>query len=64
LPAKGQQPSSAALSDLAAPAAPPPVDFVSEEDVRVAISKGEKIYVGPLRHHHAVGPREVFVTAK
>ena len=69
MPAKGQQPSSAALSDLAAPAAPPPVDFVSEEDVRVAISKGEKIYVGPCAiitpsARDLGDPREIFVTAK
>ena len=58
-----------------APEAPPasaqprPVEFVSEDDVRRAIKKGEKIFVGP----HTIitpsardlgEPREVFVTAQ
>jgi ethanolamine utilization cobalamin adenosyltransferase len=45
------------------------VEFVSEDDVRRAIKKGEKIFVGP----HTIitpsardlgEPREVFVTAQ
>ena len=31
-------------------------DFVSEDDVKRAIQKGEKIYVGPKDNHHALGP--------
>jgi acetaldehyde dehydrogenase (acetylating) len=40
-------PQSGASPKGAGGAAPRPVDFVSEEDVRMAMKKGEKIYVGP-----------------
>ncbi len=48
------------------PAAPRPVDFVSEEDVRTAIKKGTKIYVGPRTiitpsARDLGDPRELFV---
>ncbi len=46
-----------------------PVDFVSEEDVRQALKKGEKIYVGPRTiitpSARDLGePREIFVMTK
>ncbi len=51
------------------PSQPRPVDFVSEEDVRLAIKKGEKILVGPgtiiTPSARDLGePREVFVQSK
>lgn len=51
------------------PSQPRPVDFVSEEDVRLAIKKGEKILVGPgtiiTPSARDLGePREVFVHSK
>ncbi len=55
------------------PAAPPPppraVDFVSEEDVRQALAKGQKIYVGPRTiitpsARDLGNPAEIFVPAK
>jgi acetaldehyde dehydrogenase (acetylating) len=50
--AAGGNPSGAripspASAQTAAPAPPKAVDFVSEDDVRQAIKRGEKIYVGP-----------------
>lgn len=44
--APGVAPQPASISKSAGNAAPCPVDFVSEEDVRMALKKGEKIYVG------------------
>ncbi|MHB8653985.1 MAG: aldehyde dehydrogenase family protein [Terriglobia bacterium] len=46
--------------------APRPVDFVSEDDVRTALKRGEKIYVGPRTiitpsAHDLGDPQEVFV---
>jgi len=46
-----------------------PVDFVSEDDVRQAIKKGERIYVGPRTiitpsARDLADPREVFVVVK
>ena len=51
------------------PAAPRPVEFVSEEDVRVAIQKGTKIYVSPRTiitpsARDLGDSREVFVMTK
>lgn len=51
------------------PRVPSPVDFVSEEDVRAAVQKGEKIYVGPRTiitpSARDLGePGEVFVVSK
>ncbi len=37
----------AAANPAPAPARPKPVDFVCEDDVRRAVTKGEKIFVGP-----------------
>lgn len=60
--------SAALVADAPAvkPRQPRPVDFVSEDDVRQAIQKGEKIYVGPRTiitpSARDLGePREVFV---
>ena len=39
--------TSAAASSLREAARPKPVDFVSEDDVRRALTRGEKIYVSP-----------------
>ena len=52
-----------------APAPPRPVDFVSEDDVRQAIKKGERIYVGPRTiitpsARDLAEPREIFVVVK
>lgn len=46
--------------------APRPVDFVSEDDVRTALKRGEKIYVGPRTiitpsAHDLGDPQEIFV---
>ena len=48
---------------------PRPVDFVSEDDVRRALNKGEKIYVGPRTivtpaARDLADPREVLVVVK
>jgi acetaldehyde dehydrogenase (acetylating) len=60
--------SSAAVAPRTEPPSSPPVDFVSEEDVRKAIERGEKIRVGPRTiitpSARDLGePREVFVAA-
>jgi len=68
--APASQPGSAARDAHGATGASPrPVDFVSEDDVRTALKKGEKIYVGPRTiitpSARDLGePREVFVTSK
>jgi hypothetical protein len=51
------------------PPAPKPVDFVSEDDVRQAINKNEKIYVTPRAiitpsARDLGNPREIFVVVK
>jgi len=51
------------------PPAPRPVDFVSEDDVRQAINKNEKIYVTPRAiitpsARDLGNPREIFVVVK
>lgn len=53
-PAPAAAPSAASAFPVPAPPerppaarSPRPVDFVSEEDVRQALSKGERIYIGP-----------------
>ncbi|HMD98592.1 MAG TPA: aldehyde dehydrogenase family protein [Terriglobia bacterium] len=56
-------------SPIPATAQPRPVDFVSEDDVRQAIKKGERIYVGPRTiitpsARDLADPREVFVVVK
>jgi acetaldehyde dehydrogenase (acetylating) len=66
---ESQGTSEAAASKLPAPTAPRPVDFVSEEDVRVAIKKGEKIFVGPRTiitpsARDLGDPREIFVVTQ
>jgi acetaldehyde dehydrogenase (acetylating) len=40
-------PESGTAAKTTASGAPRPVDFVSEDDVRIAMKKGEKIHVGP-----------------
>lgn len=61
--------AGAARGEVREPPPPRPVDFVGEEDVRAAIQKGEKIYVGPRTiitpSARDLGePREVFVRTK
>jgi acetaldehyde dehydrogenase (acetylating) len=59
-------PESVTAPKATGSAAPRPVDFVSEEDVRIALKRGEKIYVGPRTiitpsAHDLGDPNEVFV---
>ncbi len=60
------QPASSSLPPAPSPAPARAVEFVSEDDVRVAIRKGEKIYIGPRTiitpSARDLGePREIFV---
>lgn len=69
VPAPAGAPESGPAPKAAGSTAPRPVDFASEEDVRVAIRKGEKIYIGPRTiitpSARDLGePREVFVMVK
>jgi len=57
---------SASAPKAAGSTEPRPVDFVSEEDVRMALKRGEKIYVGPRTiitpsAHDLGDPNDVFV---
>jgi len=66
---KAIAPLGAAKAPPEAPAPPRPVDFVSEDDVRVAIKKGSKIHVGPRTiitpsARDLGDPREIFVMTK
>src|SRR5712692_2885881 len=61
--------TAASQVPVAQPTPPGPVDFVSEDDVRTALAKGEKIYVGPRTiitpSARDLGePRDVFVMAR
>ena len=67
--ASGSGSPSGPAAQAAASAPPRPVDFVGEEDVRAAITKGEKIYVSPRTiitpSARDLGePREIFVMMK
>jgi acetaldehyde dehydrogenase (acetylating) len=64
----GKAPTSPAAGSSAAHA-PEPVDFVSEDDVRQAIKRGEKIHVGPRTiitpsAHDLGDPLEIFVVSQ
>jgi len=61
----GERPATRDVSD-ASGSTPRPVDFVSEDDVRAALKKGRKIYVGPRTiitpsAHDLGDPHEIFV---
>ncbi|HLY59469.1 MAG TPA: aldehyde dehydrogenase family protein [Terriglobia bacterium] len=65
-PSKEAAPEPGPASKATGNTAPRPVDFVSEEDVRIALKKGEKIYIGPRTivtpsARDLGGPSEVFV---
>jgi acetaldehyde dehydrogenase (acetylating) len=47
VPSPAAAPTSSATSAPATPAKPKPVDFVCEDDVRRALTKDQKIHVGP-----------------
>ena len=65
-PTKEAAPESGPATKAAENTAPRPVDFVSEEDVRIALKKGEKICIGPRTiitpsAHDLGDPKEIFV---
>ncbi len=66
-PAPESKPVAAPTAPV--PPAPKPVDFVAEDDVRQAIKKGEKIYIGPRTiltpsARDLGDPREIFVLVR
>jgi len=68
-PKAGHAEGTKSTNPVASTAPPRPVDFVSEDDVRQAIKKGERIYVGPRTiitpsARDLADPREVFVVLK